>query len=67
MAEAFCKQFKLEFVSTFKDEGISGFRGKNFSHESALSAFLKLVDSGQIEKGSVLRASAAESDVGLPE
>ena len=54
MAEAFCKQFKLEFVRTFKDEGISGFRGKNFSHESALSAFLKLVDNGQIEKGSVL-------------
>ncbi len=33
---------------------MSGFKGKNFSNESALSAFLKLVESGAVEPGSVL-------------
>jgi DNA invertase Pin-like site-specific DNA recombinase len=50
----FCSQFGLQLVDTFTDEGVSGFRGKNFSNESALSAFLKLVESGTVEKGSVL-------------
>lgn len=53
-AENFCKQFGLQLANTFTDEGVSGFRGKNFSDESALSAFLKLVESGAVEKGSVL-------------
>ena len=53
-AESFAKQFKLELRQTFSDEGVSGFKGKNFSNESALSAFLKLVDSGDIPKGGVL-------------
>jgi DNA invertase Pin-like site-specific DNA recombinase len=53
-AEVFCKQFGLQLVSTFKDEGISGFKGKNFSNVSALGHFLKLVENGTIEKGSVL-------------
>src|ERR1039457_7172226 len=53
-AELFAKQFNLELRQTFSDDGVSGFKGKNFSNESALSAFLKLVDSGEIEKGSCL-------------
>lgn len=53
-ADEFCKTWKLELIKTFRDEGVSGFRGKNFSNESALSAFLKLVDDEKIEKGSVL-------------
>jgi len=53
-AQVFCKQFGLHLVSTFKDEGISGFKGKNFSNVSALGHFLKLVENGTIEKGSVL-------------
>jgi DNA invertase Pin-like site-specific DNA recombinase len=53
-AQVFCKQFGLQLVSTFKDEGISGFKGKNFSNVSALGHFLKLVENGTIEKGSVL-------------
>ena len=50
----FCKQFDLTLVDTFRDEGMSGFKGKNFSNESALSAFLKLVGNGTVEQGSVL-------------
>jgi DNA invertase Pin-like site-specific DNA recombinase len=53
-AENFCNQFGLTLVDTFRDEGMSGFKGKNFSNESALSAFLKLVESGAVESGSVL-------------
>ena len=41
-------------MDTFTDEGVSGFKGKNFSNESALSAFLKLVENRTVEKGSVL-------------
>lgn len=53
-ADHFCKQFNLSLVQTFRDEGVSGFKGKNFSHESALSQFLKLVEDGQVERHSVL-------------
>jgi DNA invertase Pin-like site-specific DNA recombinase len=53
-AQGFCKDFGLQLASTFKDEGVSGFKGKNFSNESALGRFLKLVEDGTIEKGSVL-------------
>jgi Resolvase, N terminal domain len=53
-AERFCKEHYLLLVDTFRDEGVSGFHGRNFSDESALSAFLKLVEKGTIEKGSVL-------------
>lgn len=41
-------------MNSYVDSGISGFRGKNFSNESALSEFLKLVDNGNIQQGSVL-------------
>jgi DNA invertase Pin-like site-specific DNA recombinase len=53
-AEAFCRDHKLSLVMTFKDNGISGFRGKNFSNESALTEFIKGVERGDIEKNSVL-------------
>ncbi len=53
-AEGFCKQHGLVLVDTFTDEGVSGFRGKNFSNESALSEFLKLVEGGSVEQNSVL-------------
>ena len=53
-AESFCKQFGLHLVNTFRDEGVSSFKGKNFSHESALGQFLRLVDSGSIENRAVL-------------
>lgn len=53
-AMSFCKQFSLFLVETFRDEGLSGFHGMNFSHESALSKFLQLVDNGTVAKGSVL-------------
>ena len=41
-------------MDTFTDAGVSGFKGKNFSNESALGAFLKLVENGTVEKNSVL-------------
>jgi hypothetical protein len=44
----------LTLADTFTDEGVSGFKGKNFSNESALSQFLKLVENGTVEKGSCL-------------
>jgi hypothetical protein len=53
-AENFCQQHGLVLVDTFTDEGVSGFRGKNFSNESALSEFLKLVQNGTVERGSCL-------------
>ena len=53
-AASFAKQFNLDLRQTFSDEGVSGFKGKNFSNESALSEFLKLVDSGDIPEGGVL-------------
>jgi DNA invertase Pin-like site-specific DNA recombinase len=53
-AEIFCKQHDLTLVDTFTDEGVSGFKGKNFSNESALSQFLKLLENGKVEQGSVL-------------
>jgi DNA invertase Pin-like site-specific DNA recombinase len=53
-AKQFSIQHGLTLTETFKDEGVSSFKGKNFSNESALSAFLKLVESGVIEPGSVL-------------
>jgi hypothetical protein len=52
-AEQFYKLFNLSLVKTFSDEGINGFKGKNFSHESALSQFLKLVENGQVEQNAV--------------
>ena len=53
-AESFCKLHGLDLVDTFTDAGVSGFKGKNFSNESALSEFLKLVESGTVERGSCL-------------
>lgn len=53
-AEEFCRRHGLVLVDTFTDEGVSGFRGRNFSNESALSEFLKLVEGGSVERNSVL-------------
>jgi DNA invertase Pin-like site-specific DNA recombinase len=53
-AEQFCRRHSLVLVDTFTDEGVSGFRGKNFTNESALSEFLKLLEHGSLERGSVL-------------
>jgi DNA invertase Pin-like site-specific DNA recombinase len=53
-AEGFCRQHGLTLVDTFTDEGVSGFKGKNFSNESALSEFLKLVENGTVERNSCL-------------
>lgn len=41
-------------VDTFRDDGISAFKGKHFSNESALGEFLRLVENGSVKQGSVL-------------
>ena len=41
-------------AETFRDDGVSAFRGKNFSNESALGEFLRLVENGSVKQGSVL-------------
>jgi len=53
-AQEFCKIHNLKLVETFTDSGVSGYKGKNFSHESALSQFLRLVENGTIQPNSVL-------------
>ena len=53
-AQEFCKIHSLKLVDTFTDSGVSGYKGKNFSHESALSQFLRLVENETIQPNSVL-------------
>ncbi|MEI8288323.1 MAG: recombinase family protein [Verrucomicrobiota bacterium] len=50
----FCKAHGLILAETFRDDGVSAFRGKNFSNESALGEFLRLVENGTVKQGSVL-------------
>lgn len=55
MAESWCKAngFTLDESTTYKDRGVSGFRGKHRT-EGALAAFLADVRQGTIPAGSVL-------------
>jgi DNA invertase Pin-like site-specific DNA recombinase len=53
-AREFCNIHNLKLVETFTDSGVSGYKGKNFSHESALSQFLRMVEGGTIQANSVL-------------
>jgi DNA invertase Pin-like site-specific DNA recombinase len=53
-AAEFCKAHELILAETFCDDGVSAFRGKNFSNESALGEFLRLVENGTVKQESVL-------------
>ena len=53
-AAEFCRAHGLVLAETFRDDGVSAFRGKNFSNESALGEFLRLVENGSVKQGSVL-------------
>ncbi len=55
MAPAYAKRHGLDLdeTLTFKDSGISAFRGKH-AQEGALAAFLNAVETGKIRKGSYL-------------
>jgi DNA invertase Pin-like site-specific DNA recombinase len=53
-AITFCKAHGLVLVETFRDDGISAFKGKKFPNESALGEFLHLVENDTIKQGSVL-------------
>src|ERR1035437_227861 len=51
---AFIEDHKLNVIQTMLDAGVSAFKGKNFSNESALGKFIECIKSGKIEIGSVL-------------
>lgn len=55
LSRAYAKQHDLDLdeTLTFKDLGVSAFRGKNVQ-EGALGAFLRAVEAGKIRKGSYL-------------
>lgn len=52
--EKFCKENNLVLSERLEDLGISAWKGKNLSDESALGGFLKLVESGTVPKSTVL-------------
>lgn len=52
-AAEWCERNKVELVDSYRDLGVSAFRGKN-AQAGALSAFLKLAKSGRIPAGSFL-------------
>lgn len=52
--EEFCKENNLVLSERLEDLGISAWKGKNLSDESALGGFLKLVESGKVPKSTVL-------------
>jgi DNA invertase Pin-like site-specific DNA recombinase len=52
--ERFCKKNNLVLSERLEDLGISAWKGKNLSDESALGGFLKLVESGKVPKSTVL-------------
>lgn len=49
----YCEEHQLVLDEQLRDEGVSGYRGKNRT-EGALSGFLKKVEDGNIAAGSVL-------------
>ena len=52
--EKFCKANSLVLSERLEDLGISAWKGKNLSDESALGGFLKLAEAGKIPHGTVL-------------
>lgn len=55
MAEEYAQKHKLKLSErSFRDLGVSGFRGKNTQEGAALRAFITAVESGAVEKGSYL-------------
>lgn len=53
-ARAFAAEHGLELDESFKDEGVSAFRGMHRNERAALGAFLKAVETGQVAAGSYL-------------
>lgn len=54
---AYAAKHNLALVQSYKDFGVSGWKGKNHT-EGALSKFLEAVDAGTIERGSYLLVEA---------
>src|ERR1700739_3168974 len=53
MSREYAAEQGLELDETFRDPGVSAYRGKN-RHEGALANFIAQIDSGKIERGSFL-------------
>src|SRR5262249_35000017 len=55
-AADWCKRHgvTLDTAMTFRDLGTSAFKGNQRGEGSALGAFLRLIESGKVDKGSVL-------------
>lgn len=53
-ARDFAKKHDLDLDESFKDEGISAFRGAHRDERAALGAFLKAVEVGRVAAGSYL-------------
>ena len=52
-ADEWCRRNSIDLVESYRDLGVSAFRGKN-AETGALAAFLSLVRAGRIAKGSYL-------------
>jgi DNA invertase Pin-like site-specific DNA recombinase len=53
LGEEWAGRHKMKIADTFRDQGVSAFRGKN-AEEGSLARLLGLIDSGSIPRGSVL-------------
>ncbi|MBL4760202.1 MAG: recombinase family protein [Mariprofundaceae bacterium] len=52
-SRAYAKEHNLELDESLKDLGVSAFKGKNAT-EGALKRFIELIETGQVESGSIL-------------
>lgn len=53
-ARAYATKHKLALDESFRDEGVSAFKGKHRDERAALGAFLRRVESGDVRPGSYL-------------
>ena len=54
LARAYAAKHGLHLDESFRDEGVSAFKGRHRDERAALGAFLSRVESGDVAKGSYL-------------
>ena len=59
LSATYARENNLRINTTYRDDGVSAFRGKNI-HEGALSSILTRVKSGEIKRGTVLLVEALD-------
>jgi DNA invertase Pin-like site-specific DNA recombinase len=52
--EKFCAENNLKLIDQIEDQGISGWNEENLEETAALGKLIKLIESGQIKKGTTL-------------